>query len=266
MVSLAPLRRDISSNRFGDYAMVNQGDFHYHPPHRPARAAVRAIPYPRNEGISTQKTYKMHKLVQEAVQYRLNMKRLNEMAAKEGDQDGYKEMKAEMGDWAEVSGKKVDIAELLSRVSYFLYERGRWREKEPVDERAPDLRQEVLGEKHPDAISSMASLAMTYHAQGHHSKAESMQVQVLDLRQEVLGEKHPDTLQAMHSLATTWHACGRRDDALSLMNQCLQRQQSVLGPDHLLTIKFAKSLAQWQQRRSHKVRSFIKRTLAVLKL
>ncbi|KFA54451.1 hypothetical protein S40293_11442 [Stachybotrys chartarum IBT 40293] len=31
--------------------LANQGDFHYHLPHRPARAAVRAIPYPRNEDV-----------------------------------------------------------------------------------------------------------------------------------------------------------------------------------------------------------------------
>ncbi|KFA53372.1 hypothetical protein S40293_09401 [Stachybotrys chartarum IBT 40293] len=34
-----------------DSVLVNQGDFHYHLPHRPARAAVRAIPYLRNEDV-----------------------------------------------------------------------------------------------------------------------------------------------------------------------------------------------------------------------
>lgn len=115
-------------------------------------------------GNDMQKTYEMHKLVHEAVQYRLNMNSLREMGIEEDDQDGYHAMKAEVyfsqiavdvmqrlfpvssretweecekylahalqvGDWAEVSGKQVEIVELLSRVSYFLHERGRWRER-----------------------------------------------------------------------------------------------------------------------------------------
>jgi hypothetical protein len=31
-----------------------------------------------------------------------------------------------VGEWAEVSGKQIEVAELFSRVSGFLYERGRW--------------------------------------------------------------------------------------------------------------------------------------------
>ncbi|RYP05569.1 hypothetical protein DL765_009810 [Monosporascus sp. GIB2] len=47
-----------------------------------------------------------------------------------------------------------------------------WEEKEPVDERAYEVRREALGEKHPDTIKSMAPLAATYHAQGRHDEAE----------------------------------------------------------------------------------------------
>ena len=37
-----------------------------------------------------------------------------------------------------------------------------------------DLRRDVLGEKHPDTIRSMASLAATYHAQGRYEEAEKI--------------------------------------------------------------------------------------------
>lgn len=68
-------------------------------------------------------------------------------------------------EWAEVSGTEIETATLLERVSDFLNERGRWREKEPVDRRAWGLRRGVLGEKHPETIRSMADLAATYHEQ-----------------------------------------------------------------------------------------------------
>ncbi|KAI8667643.1 NB-ARC domain-containing protein [Fusarium keratoplasticum] len=100
-----------------------------------------------------------------------------------------------VGEWAEVSGTEIETSALLQRVSHFLYERGRWREKEPVDGRALDLRRDVLGEKHPDTIRSMASLASTYHQQGRYDEAEKLKDEALDLRRDVLWEKHPDTIR-----------------------------------------------------------------------
>lgn len=47
-------RRDVTGNHIGDGATINQGDVHYHLPHRPAapvRCAVRVIPYPRNPDV-----------------------------------------------------------------------------------------------------------------------------------------------------------------------------------------------------------------------
>ncbi|KAK1845269.1 kinesin light chain, partial [Colletotrichum chrysophilum] len=73
-----------------------------------------------------------------------------------------------IGEWASLSRREGEAAQLLSKVSHYLYDRGRWREKELVDEKALKLRRDVLGEKHPDTIDSMASLAATYHNQGRY--------------------------------------------------------------------------------------------------
>jgi hypothetical protein len=58
------------------------------------------------------------------------------------------------------------------------------------------LRREVLSEKHPDTIKSIASLVPTYHQQGRSVKAVEIKVKVLALRREVLGEKHLTLLRA----------------------------------------------------------------------
>ncbi|KAJ9134824.1 hypothetical protein NKR19_g8515 [Coniochaeta hoffmannii] len=78
----------------------------------------------------------------------------------------------------------------LSRASHYLFDRGRWREKEPIDEKAYAFRRQVLGEKHPDTIESMEYLATTYHAQRRYDEDGKLKVEVLALRREVLGEKH----------------------------------------------------------------------------
>ncbi|KAH7124578.1 hypothetical protein EDB81DRAFT_208804 [Dactylonectria macrodidyma] len=46
-------RRNVSRNQLGDNATIIQGGAHthYHLPHQPAPAAIRAIPYPHNEDL-----------------------------------------------------------------------------------------------------------------------------------------------------------------------------------------------------------------------
>ncbi|CAG1965819.1 unnamed protein product, partial [Fusarium graminearum] len=176
--------------------------------------------------------YEMHKLVQEAIRYGLRVRgsvvlavgnalRVNK-GPKEDEEyycgkalqvvddlfptpepatwarcEEYLTHAIRLGEWAEVGRTEIKTATLLATVSYFLHERGRWKEKEPVDKRALELRREVLGEKHPDTIWSMAELAATYHRQGQYNKAEEISVKVLELRRGVLGEKHLDTIWSM---------------------------------------------------------------------
>ncbi|KAI8670401.1 NB-ARC domain-containing protein [Fusarium keratoplasticum] len=148
-----------------------------------------------------------------------------------------------VAEWAEVSGTEIDTVTLLARVSYFLYERGRWREKEPVDSRAWGLRRKVLGEKHPDTISSMASLATTYHGQGRYDEAKRFKDEALALRREVLGEKHPDTIRSMAGLAATYHAQGQYDEAEEIVVKVLDLRREVLGEKHPDTIRSMAGLA-----------------------
>ncbi|KAM0187036.1 hypothetical protein ACHAPI_011354 [Fusarium lateritium] len=169
--------------------------------------------------------YEMHKLVQEAIRY------------------GYLTHALRVGEWAEVSGRETETASLFGRVSDFLYDRGRWREKEPVDSRAWGLRREVLGKKHPDTISSMADLASTYHQQGRYDEAEGIYQEVLELRREVVGEKHPDTIRSMADLATTYHAQGRYKEAEGIYQEVLELRREVVGEKHPDTISSMADLA-----------------------
>jgi hypothetical protein len=74
----------------------------------------------------------------------------------------------------------------------------------------------VLGDKHPDTLTSMANLASTYRKQGQWDKVEELEVQVMEARKTVLGDKHPDTLTNMANLAQILESQGRLPDALAL--------------------------------------------------
>ena len=67
-----------------------------------------------------------------------------------------------------------------------------------------DTSARVLGEEHPDTLTSIGNLASTYWDQSRWKEAESLFVQVIETRKRVLGEEHPDTLTSIGSLALTY--------------------------------------------------------------
>jgi hypothetical protein len=77
-------------------------------------------------------------------------------------------------------------------------------------------KKEVVGEQHPDTLTSMSNLASTSLDQRQLNKVEKLEVQVLELRKEVLGKGHPDILTAINNLAITYLSQGRDEDASKL--------------------------------------------------
>ena len=130
------------------------------------------------------RSYEMHKLVQDATRYGIKklmdrhrrgyyariafdvIDRLFPTSRREvwRECEKYLLHAQRAGEWAKMHRGEERVSALLERVSGFMHDRGRWREKEPVNKKALQLRREVLGEKHPDTIRSMADLAATYHA------------------------------------------------------------------------------------------------------
>jgi tetratricopeptide (TPR) repeat protein len=100
-----------------------------------------------------------------------------------------------VGKWAPVYERVEEVLDLSDRVSLYSYQRGRWMDKQPVDERVYELRQQVLGEEDLDTIQSLTNLATTtYYAQGRYSEAEPIALKALELLRQVLGDKNPDTI------------------------------------------------------------------------
>ncbi|KAL6700281.1 P-loop containing nucleoside triphosphate hydrolase protein [Trichoderma pleuroticola] len=221
-------------------------------------------------------SYEMHKLVQEAARYRLTMRGLQGVAGQGtlmqaeasdevyytgialqalselfptskpeswGQCERYLAHAVGMGNWAEISKREADTSELLSRASGYLYDRGRWREKEVVDQRALELRRKVLGERHPHTLESIASLAAAYHYQGQHEKAKARYKEAMELRRQTLGEKHPDTLRAMTLLGQVYQSHGQYKEAEALYKKALPLQREVLGEKHAHTIESLASIS-----------------------
>ena len=72
-----------------------------------------------------------------------------------------------------------------------------------------DARKAKLGEDHPDTLTSMNNLAVTYRSQCRLDEAEQLGVHATEASKGKLGTDHPDTLNSMKNLALTYQEQGR---------------------------------------------------------
>ena len=112
---------------------------------------------------------------------------------------------------AEAIGEDEQIAKASLQFNIgglFLFQ-GRWKGAESLFVQVMETRRRVLGEEHPDTLTGMAHLALTYRKQGRWKVAESLNMQVIEARRRLLGEEHPDTLTTMDNLASTYQDQGQ---------------------------------------------------------
>ncbi|KIK58450.1 hypothetical protein GYMLUDRAFT_45309, partial [Collybiopsis luxurians FD-317 M1] len=120
---------------------------------------------------------------------------------------------------------------------------GYWIQAEVLRDEVLQLQKQMIGEHHPDTLTSMAELAMTYHRRGKPEEAEKLVEEVLLLRRQVIGEHHPDTLTSMNNLATTYHHCGKLEEAEKLGEKVLLLRKQVIGEHHPDTLTSMNNLA-----------------------
>ncbi len=114
-------------------------------------------------------------------------------------------------------------------IELFLAARATWSEK--------------LGPDHPDTLSSMANLAISYRAAGKLDLALPLLEESLKRRQATLGPDHPETLISMSNLALGYDSAGKLDLALPLFEETLNRRKASVGSDHPHTLSSMSNLA-----------------------
>ncbi|KAA6407334.1 MAG: hypothetical protein FRX48_08882 [Lasallia pustulata] len=122
-------------------------------------------------------------------------------------------------------------------------ENGNWDRAEVFYKSAVEMRTRLLGTGHPDTLTSMGHLALTYSGQGLWKEAEKLEVQVLEIRKRVLGAKHPDTLTSMSNLASTCSRQGLWKQAEKLVVQAVKITKRVLRAEHPDTLTSMSNLA-----------------------
>src|SRR5260370_28512666 len=100
----------------------------------------------------------------------------------------------------------LDAASLLHRVGWYLNDRARYREAEPLYQRALAIREQQLGPEHPDTASSLNNLAVLYRAQGKYEQAEPLLKRALAIAEQQSGPQHPVTATKLNNQTVLYRA------------------------------------------------------------
>ncbi|CAG9946679.1 unnamed protein product [Clonostachys rosea f. rosea IK726] len=200
-----------------------------------------------------QKSYSMHKLVQDAARFGLSAGLIvNEL--KSGTSSGgeryyaaialkvmarlfpgnkpgmwqqsekYVEHAVQAAEWAEISGTPVRAAVLLDRVCAFLADRGYSLEARSLEltEKNLSICQQALGGRHPDTLYIKYRLAYAYFHNGAKQAAKDMTNQVYPLQREVLGNTNLDTLRTLSLKVTILCDEGEFEESHQLLTQAMR--------------------------------------------
>ena len=113
-----------------------------------------------------------------------------------------------------------------------LVSKGRYKEAQPLLNKALALRRKVLGEEHPATATSYLNVAYNLNAQGKYAEADPLYRKALAIFRKVLGEEHPATATSYNNLASNLNAQGRYAEAEPLLRKSLAIRQKVLGEEH----------------------------------
>lgn len=156
--------------------------------------------------------------------------------------------------------------DILNDAGYYLVEHGRYREAEPLLDRAISIYEQCLGATHPSTALCINNLGMLYYEQGKHAETESyLQRALTDLEQQ-LGVEHLTTASILNNIAFLYHEQYKYTEAESLYQRVLAIREQQLGPDHPKTILVLNNLANLyqEQGRNAEAESHFRRVLAIL--
>jgi len=102
----------------------------------------------------------------------------------------------------------------------------------PLQESALATRRRVLGEEHPDTLTSINNMGQLLEAQGRLDQAEPYFREALEKRRRVLGEEHPDTLGSINNMGSLLWSQGKFDQAEPYWREALEKYRRVLGEEH----------------------------------
>jgi tetratricopeptide (TPR) repeat protein len=125
-----------------------------------------------------------------------------------------------------------EAGHLFYVTAYYLQDRGRYAEAEPLLLRALHIWEQRLGPEHSSVLDACYSRASLYKHQGKYDQAEALYKQTLRISEQRLGSEHPDMINPLHSLASLYREQGKFSEAEPLFLRVLHIGEQQLGFEH----------------------------------
>jgi len=130
----------------------------------------------------------------------------------------------------QIVGKEAE--RLLQEMAYYLWDRGRYAEGEPLYQQLLRIREPHLGSEHPKVAWALSGLGDLYWRQGKYTDAERLLLQALQNIEQQLGPEHIQITSILFGLATIYRHQGKDAEAEQLYKREIQIIEQQLGPEH----------------------------------
>ena len=155
-------------------------------------------------------------------------------------------------DWRTIDARlALENVELLARLSAEqrkelaeatrLHEKAHWhnlrfeyKEGIRLASQALEIRQILLGERHPDHTRSLVVLAQSVFLKGDQDRAQSLLDKALEVWKQSVGEQHPEYAAVLRHLGTLFEVQFELDRALSFCERALEISARTTGEESLL--------------------------------
>ena len=133
----------------------------------------------------------------------------------------------------------------MAQIANYLAFSGSYAAARDLQRQVLDARERLLGQEHPDTLTTRHNLARWTGQAGDPAAARDLYAELLPVRERVLGPEHRHTLANRHSLASSTGEAGDPAAARDLFAELLPVVERVLGPEHRHTLTTRGNLARW---------------------
>ena len=154
---------------------------------------------------------------------------------------------------------------LLYTAGYYLNDRARYAEAEPLLERVLAICEQELGAMHPNTATILNNLATLYNNQGKYATAEPLYLRALAICEQQFGTMHPSTASSLNNLAALYKYQGKYAEAEPLLERALaicEQQFGTMHPSITATLNNLAGLYEVQGKYA-KVELLLKRALTI---
>src|SRR6266700_2966310 len=147
----------------------------------------------------------------------------------------------------QIKANNSDIASTLNDLGAVYLNQSKYSDAESNLQEALKVRQQVLGEEHPEVAQTLHHLANLYRAQVNYTKAEPFYLQALQIREKTLMPDNPLLGESYYGLAKLYYSQEQYLLAEKFCQQALQIQEHSLGDSHPMIASTLTRLAKIYQ-------------------